>query len=68
MQNEFSVQLAIKEILAELQCAKVHGSEFASLHEAYAVMLEELDEVWEITKQKKKDRDPAHLQKEQFKA
>jgi hypothetical protein len=32
-----------------------------SLHEAYAVLLEEVDEVWDIVRQKKSARDPAKL-------
>lgn len=52
------------DIDREIYNAKRHGEKFASLHEAYAVILEEVEEVWEITLQKKKDRDPAKLRKE----
>lgn len=41
---------------AEVERAKRHGEKFASLHEAYAVILEELDEVWDITRQKRRER------------
>lgn len=54
----------LTEIAAEVERAKVHGEHFHSLHEAYAVMLEELHEVWEITMQKRKDRDQDKLRKE----
>lgn len=54
----------LAEIAAEVERSKVHGVQFRSLHEAYAVMLEELQEVWEITMQKRKDRNPVALQKE----
>jgi hypothetical protein len=47
----------------ELHHAKKHGS-FPSLHEAYAVILEELDEVWDIVKLKKCKRDKEALRKE----
>lgn len=48
----------------ELARAKTHGDHFNNLHEAYAVLLEEVDEVWDITKQKQKLRDPIELRKE----
>lgn len=53
-----------EQIAEELECAKIHGETFASLHEGYAVILEELEEVWEITLQKKRDRDPKKLKAE----
>ena len=43
--------------------ARRHGG-FISLHEAYAVIEEEMDEVWYITKQKKCDRSRDDLRKE----
>ena len=51
-------------IATEVERAKRHGERFASLHEAYAVLLEELDEVWDITRQKRRDRDALELRKE----
>lgn len=51
-------------ISREVERSKMHGEKFASLHEAYAVMLEELDEVWDLTRMKKRDRDPAAIRKE----
>ncbi|HEX7727473.1 MAG TPA: hypothetical protein VF392_00445 [Terracidiphilus sp.] len=54
----------LTEMREEVERAKVHGAKFASLHEAYAVILEELDEVWEIARQKRRDRDPVALYKE----
>lgn len=52
------------EVDAELKRAKVHGEKFVSLHEAYAVTLEELQEVWAVTMQKKKARNREALRKE----
>lgn len=49
---------------AEIGRAKRHGIKFASLHEAYAVILEELDEIWDITRLKRKDRSEEELRKE----
>lgn len=50
--------------MAEVERAKMHGEKFASLHEAYAVILEELDEVWDITRQKRRERSAVELRKE----
>jgi hypothetical protein len=51
-------------IFAEVERAKRHKEIFSSLHEAYAVILEELDEVWDITRQKRRDREALELRKE----
>jgi hypothetical protein len=53
-----------EEIDNELNSAKRHGTVFASLHEAYSVILEEVDEVWDIARQKKRDRNRVALRKE----
>jgi hypothetical protein len=37
---------------------------FHSMHEAYAVLLEELDELWEEVRKKPTERDPAAIYKE----
>lgn len=52
------------KIEAEVNRAKMHGDQFASLHEAYAMILEELDEVWDITRQKRRYRSVDDLHKE----
>lgn len=54
----------VTEMMEELARAERHGKEFVSLHEAYAVILEELDEVWDITRQKRHDRSESDLRKE----
>ena len=48
----------------EVERAKMHGESFSSLHEAYAVLLEEVDELWDITRMKRRDRDPNEIRKE----
>jgi len=48
----------------EVERAKRHGEKFASLHEAYAVCLEELDEIWDETRKKRRDRQSLDLRKE----
>ena len=54
----------LEQFSAEADRAARHGATFASLHEAWAVLLEELDEVWDITRQKRRDRSALELQKE----
>ena len=51
-------------IEAEVERARRHGDKFASLHEAYAVILEEVDEVWDITRLKRYERVELELRKE----
>ena len=41
---------------AELGRAARHGAQFASLQEAYGVIFEELDEIWDHTRLKRLDR------------
>lgn len=48
----------------ELASSYRHGRTFASMHEAYAVLLEEVDELWDLTRLKKKDRDPGKVKEE----
>jgi hypothetical protein len=52
-----SVQI---NILHEMIKARNKHGPFASLHEAYAVILEELDELWEEVRKKREDR---HLER-----
>ena len=54
----------LTEIAAEVERSKVHCEHFRSLHEAYAVILEELQEVWAITMQKRQNRKEDELRKE----
>lgn len=50
----------------ELYSGYMKGFEqqFNSAHEAYAVILEELDEFWELVRQKRRDRKPEEIKKE----
>ena len=54
----------VNMIESEVIRSDVHEQEFHSLHEAYAVILEELDEVWSITLQKRRERNPRKLEQE----
>lgn len=50
---------------AEVASAKSKfPDDFVNLHEGWAVMYEEVDEVLQIMKQKAQERDPVHLKKE----
>ena len=54
----------LMEIQIEVERSNMHGERFASLHEAYAVCLEELDEIWDETRKKRRDRKVLDLRKE----
>ena len=52
------------EFTFELEHARKKFPPMASAHEGYAVILEELDELWDIIKQKQTERDYIKLRKE----
>lgn len=54
----------VLEVMAELERAAMHGTYFASLHEAWAVIEEELDEIHDIMRMKRRDRNAEELRKE----
>lgn len=54
----------LEEIGEEVQRAESLHAPLNSHHEAYAVILEELDEYWEQVRLKREDRDPAAMRKE----
>lgn len=53
-----------EEIDDEIARAERHGKQFSSLHEAYAVILEEVDEIWDLTRLKKRGREPGKVRQE----
>ena len=55
---------AIEEIKCELIHARHAFPSFASAHEGYAVILEELDELWDEVRKNQKVRDGAAMRKE----
>ena len=57
-------KIAVYEFADELEKARVKFGPMASAHEGYAVILEELDELWDIVKQKQSTRDYAAMRKE----
>lgn len=54
--------LAVGLVIEELECATLKFGRFASCHEGYAIILEEMDELWEAIKDKKADH--AHISRE----
>ena len=62
--KRLEAQRHMDAIYAEFRRAAMHGEKFASAHEAYAVILEELDEFWEIVRQKRKNRSVLEIEKE----
>lgn len=52
------------DVAVELSRAQAKWPPMHSLHEAYAVILEELDELWDHVKQKQNERDPEAIRKE----
>ncbi len=52
------------EILAELQLARRVHEPMHSAHEAYAVILEEVDEFWEETKKRSAEQDKQKMKNE----
>lgn len=61
MSKAFELAIAMQE--EAKRAVKLHG-DFNSLHEAYAVILEELDEIWDIVKLKAGERNIVDLRKE----
>lgn len=48
----------------ELEAARRDHKPYNSAHEAYAVILEELEEFWEEVRMKRNKRDKAHMLRE----
>lgn len=60
-----SVQVALEEVRSEIRSARaVWPRPSYNAHEAYAVLLEEVDELWDHVKTKQKNRDLAKMRKE----
>lgn len=54
----------VNDVLAEYQDAKGLFPDFATAHEGYAVLLEEVDELWDHVKVKQAKRDVDKMRKE----
>lgn len=57
-------QQELKVVFAELNAAAQNHKPMNSLHEAYAVILEELDELWEQVKLKQRLRNSTNIKTE----
>jgi hypothetical protein len=64
VRENYELDVILRVIGREVKAAEAKFPEMNSAHEAFAVMQEEIDEVWEIVKQKQSVRDLDHLQKE----
>lgn len=66
--NEVNLDDQLNEVLAdikaELKFAMSKYPAMNSAHEGYGVLLEEVDELWEIVKVKQKNRDIVNMRKE----
>lgn len=58
------IDTILAEVGAETIRAQKHGEKFVNAHEAYGVILEEVEEFWEIVRLKKRDRDPEKMREE----
>jgi NTP pyrophosphatase (non-canonical NTP hydrolase) len=54
----------LEEMIIELDHAESKHPAPHSLHEAYGVILEEVDEFWDEVKKQTSARDPEHIKKE----
>jgi len=53
-----TIEQALEHVRLEVCRAEAQHAPMASSHEGYAVILEELDELWVEVKKKRSDRDP----------
>ena len=56
--------VSVCEVLEELARARASFQPMASAHEGYAILLEEVDELWDEVKKSPKKRDPGAMRKE----
>ena len=61
--DEFRFQ-NVKDMLVEYESATLNNGPFASPHEGYAVIKEELDELWDEIKKKAIERDTEKMRRE----
>lgn len=54
----------LNSVSFEVNRANSLYGDFHSLHEAYAVLLEEVDELWEQVRKKEEDRSPGRIVEE----
>lgn len=54
----------LEQVRLEMDRAMRKNGAFASAHEAYAVLLEEVDELWEEVRKKRANRSAKHMREE----
>lgn len=59
--NDFN---GLQEVASELQRARLFHKPLNSAHEAYSVILEEIDEFWDEVKKKRSERNHCNMRKE----
>lgn len=59
--NDFN---GLQEVASELQRARLLHKPLNSAHEAYSVILEEIDEFWDEVKKKRSERNHCNMRKE----
>lgn len=57
LETDYRVGIALGEVVSELETALNKFPAFNSAHEGYAVLKEEVDELWEHVKEKQGSRD-----------
>jgi hypothetical protein len=55
MANKVQIETVVTDVIAELRRAEEKFAAFNSSHEGYAVILEELDELWDEIKGNKRE-------------
>ena len=63
-ENEDRISVILKLVENELRRAKALHGKFHSVHEGWAVLYEEVDELWDEVKKKTKERSQAKLAEE----
>lgn len=66
--RKLALELAIADVAAELQSARMAWPPFNSAHEGYAVALEEVDELWGHVKVRQGNRDLDAMRREAIQA
>jgi cation transport regulator ChaB len=64
MMDNYKLETILTAIEEEVRSASIKHGKFNSVHEGYAVILEELDELWDEVKKKDKNRSKALMTSE----
>lgn len=64
IENDYRVGAAIADVVKELEKATEKFPPMNSAHEGFAILKEEVDELWEVVRQKASERDVAKMRAE----